>query len=350
MLNNTDIKIPEELECVWTGKNKTTLPIYTPVAEKTKGSFVGSIYEKSSTTSKNPGKQNSRWLGKLGMANPNVHSKNTLSISKMRRGTNRDAVKEKIASDFYYLLACASDLAFDVPKARLAELPIMNPYTEKNELAKFILEEMNHNSGSGKPITHAIHIMSKWVNDYQDLAEAQVCNTQGMIVPYLTHLKETGCLSDTIFVKDKIIPLTGLLELLAAARLLGDVDVLGNGGTNTGFIVQEDLRGTPISAKIVKIDPGFVFTVNEQESLLFATLYPPSNPITRRQLRTLKDIKDIQIGTSTEILVHWSSLTNNQKSRFLKTLQEGINLLKQKTLSFIYFHEMKNLMPMAIIL
>ena len=46
-------EISKEFEQVWKGKKDTTLPVYMPIAEKTKGSFVGSIYEKSPTAPKN---------------------------------------------------------------------------------------------------------------------------------------------------------------------------------------------------------------------------------------------------------------------------------------------------------
>ena len=322
-------EVSKELEQVWQGKKDTTLPVYTPVAAKDKGAFVGSIYEKEKSLAMPERwmKPNSRWLGKLGSTNTALTSNQTLSISKLYRGANRDAVKEKIASDFYYVLASVSDFAFDVPKARLAELPIINLFTEKNVLAEEIVKILNKDRPPEKYITKAVHIMSKWVNGYHDLSEAQVSTPDGKIKYYLDYLKETNCLSDTIFVKGKNISLEGLLELLAASRLLGDVDVLGNGGSNTGFVVQENLRGIPISAKIVKVDPGYAFTVNEQESLLFATLYPPTNPLSKP--RTLKDTKDIQIGTTTDLIVCWSSLTQVQKSRFLKTIKHGINALKQ---------------------
>ena len=260
------------------------------------------------------------------MTNTGLTSEQTLSMSRLHRGADRDAVKEKIASDFYYLLACVNDLAFDVPKARLAELPIINPFTKQNELAQAIIKELNRGHRPEKYVTKAVHMMSKWVTGYQDLSEAQVYTSEGKIKPYLVYFKETNCLSDTIFVKGKNIPLEGLLELLATARLLGDVDVLGNIGSNTGFVVQENLRGVPISAKIIKVDPGYAFTVNEQESLLFATLYPPTNPLNKP--KTLKDTKDIQMGTSTDIIV-WSSLTKEQKSRFLKAMKQGIGTLRQ---------------------
>src|SRR5262249_13720995 len=165
-------EMPKELELVWKGKKDTTLPVYTPVAAKEKGAFVGSIYEKEKlpTMPEKRSKPRSRWLGKLGMSNTALTRDQYQSISRMHRGTNRDAVKEKIASDFYYVLACVSGFAFDVPKARLAELPIINDFTKENSLAQAIIIELNRGRRPEAVVTNAIHILSKWVNGYQDLS------------------------------------------------------------------------------------------------------------------------------------------------------------------------------------
>lgn len=338
-------EVKKELAHVWQGKKDSTLPVYSPVNKKKEGSSPGSVYEKLPTVPQKPSKQKSQWMGKMGMDDADLTSKQSWEISKGHRGTNRSAVKEKIAYDFYYLLACINNKAFDVPKARLAELPINHSYT--SPLASSLVQEINSDRPDKQPIEKMIHIMSKIEDGYQDLHQAQVRTPGGVDKPYFEYFKETKILSDEIVVKEKIIPLEGLLELLAAARLLGDIDVLGNSGSNTGFVVQKDLRGIPISAKIVKIDPGCTFTVKPGESWLFAT--PPVCEFEFDETikpTTLKDAKDIQVGTKIVAMptgsmtwvkqsdvpsvIQWTSFTKEQKSRFLKTMRQSINVLKQK--------------------
>ena len=53
-----------------------------------------------------------------------------------------------------------------MPKCRLAILPVLNKFTEKNILA----QEVAQTTHDGK----SVHIMSKFLEEYQDLSKAFV--------------------------------------------------------------------------------------------------------------------------------------------------------------------------------
>lgn len=315
--------IPVALLTVWKRYGINHNPNFYACEVKDKGSYVGAIYKDQDGT---------RWLGKIGGANDNLPmDKYLTNRSIVRRGANWDATKEKIASDFYYLLARESGQKFIVPETLLANLPIINQFTQNNPLANAILDEINYGRTNKK--MNAIHIMSKWMDGYTDLANAFVRNSDGKILPYFEHFQNTGILLDTIIVGGKEIQLEGLLELLAAARLLGDIDVLGNSGENVGFILIPARQNKSAYAQIVKIDPGYAFTVNAQ-SQLFAALNPSSD----RDCLSLKDIKDIQIGTTSETLVQWSRLSENQKNRFIHAMKKYISTLKDESIINFMFN------------
>ena len=50
-----------------------------------------------------------------------------------------------------------------------------------------------------------------------------------------------------------VVPILGLMEVLAASRLLADTDVLGGGGKNAGFVVERDGDGHPLAVRVVKV-------------------------------------------------------------------------------------------------
>ena len=68
------------------------------------------------------------------------------------------------------------------------------------------------------------------------------------------------------------MPLCGLLELLAASRLLADTDVLGGGLRNAGFVVERDWPAgsvTPsgaaaVAAVVDRLPPPLVVRVVNQ--------------------------------------------------------------------------------------
>lgn len=313
---------------VWKGRYGDEQPVYIPKEKKPDGSFIGTIYEKMPTKPQRQNESGKRWLGKIGTPDEAKASTSYKTISRLRKTADRDAYKEFLAGSLYQALSYLCGGAFQVPKIRLAWLPIKNSFTEDNLDLKMILMAMNEGRSKNEKVTHSVHVMSRWSEDYRDLCSAEVYQkgTKNLI-SYWDVIKQTGEIPDRIVVEGHSIPLHGLPALLASARLLGDVDVLGGGGKNAGFVVVRE-NGLPAAAYVVKVDPGYSFFVTS-ESRLFNTLYPPTNPSEQQTCKKLNDKRDIQIGSNTSIdsVVCWKTLTEVQKNQFLDALQSGMILL-----------------------
>lgn len=322
------------LERVWGGKYQQ-VPIYNPVGPKPAGAYPGAIFEKSHT-SPDPKNSLKHWLGKPGVKEDIGDKKGSALEGRLARRLSRDALREKIAADCYEALCLFSGSAYRLPKHRLAWLPILNPYTETHRITKSILEEARE---EGIELTHTTYIMSKIVPDYQDLSKAQVKTAEGT-QSYLGLLKR-GEVSDTLLVEGKEIPLLGLMELLAASRLLSDIDVLGNNLTNAGFSVVRQ-RGEPRYAYVIKIDPGWAFSFSSDRNRFYHTqTFAAATPYESLH-EGLKDSRDIQTGTGKkeEFVLPWSVLTTKQKERFLMALHMGSQLLNnQEWLDYLFLRE-----------
>lgn len=296
---------------------------FEPKKEKPSGSFVGALYEKIKRVDHQDRVSRHLWLGKLGT--PDV-----LLTSPTYQA--RDALKEKLADDLYYLIALQTQFAFDVPKTRLGNLPILNPFTNKDELAKSIYKILNDGRASDKAVDTSMHVMSRWIEGYQDLNKALVPVDGASPELFPAYFKRTGKISDLILVKGHLIPLRGLLELFAASRLVGDINVLGNGFSNAGFVVTYNQRGNPVFAQVIKIDSSYAFSFRNEENRLIEAMYPSQcseNPFRNWQRPYyLQDFKDIQIATTLDKVVQWQHLTDAQRDRFLHTLQAGMQLLQ----------------------
>jgi TPR repeat protein len=318
------------LDRVWKGKYGKGQPTYTPVAPKKQGAFPGAIYEKAHTTPYNkPGVPPKRWVGKVGSYNPESNL-NSAGNSAQRRSISRDAIKEKIAFDCYTLIADASDAAYLVPKCRLAKLPIINNFTHHHPQAIQMNTAlaMRYPTVDGKPSLH-IHIMSKLVAGYKDLKEAIVFNSQGERRDFMQHFRETGVFATHIFENNELIPLRGLPELLAASRLLGDIDVLGDTGENAGYTLFQSNDGKPY-AQIVKVDPGFAFTFEPIPNRFYANIHAPRTVAEKLQQRPLDNPCDIQFGARAGSAIAWDKLNASQQEDFLRALQAGIDLLQHE--------------------
>lgn len=272
-----------------------------------KGTNPGAIYTHQ---------EGSLWLGKIN--NSICCFQGDEYANNVRKEISEGAAKEKIAFDLYALLSEASGHAFLVPESTLANLPVINPFNN-NTVTRMISRYLKPEPDK---IAHVPHIMSKYCDDYIDLVKAEVRNAQGEIVPYFRHFQNTGQFSDTIMVNDQEIPLTGLFELLAAARVLGDFDVIGR-GHNTGFRLVFDQSGQLLNAEVIKIDAGEAFTV------------PSTSP---EQEFLQNDPKNIQFGLGGWI--PWSCLSADQKIRFMKAMKACISILKDEARINPLFHNL----------
>jgi len=100
----------------------------------------------------------------------------------------------------------------------------LDKFTKTNPLA--IYAEINRNRT--QHVEEAVHIMSEWIEDYQDLSKAMIPSEKGEPLPFMEYIESKKKLPDQIIVDGKIIPLFGLVEVLATSRLLGDIVTSSN--------------------------------------------------------------------------------------------------------------------------
>ncbi len=172
-----------------------------------------------------------------------------------------------------------------------------NRFTDANELARALFERLNRGRPPAERITHGVYVLSRLVEGYRDLAHLDACLREhapaaaaaaaavvggapslppvprpaavaaaaasdaaaAPAVPqqqpcaFMCCLQE-GWVPQSALVEGRVVPILGLMEVLAASRLVADTDVLGGGGTNAGFVVERDASrdGRPIAVRVVK--------------------------------------------------------------------------------------------------
>ena len=197
-----------------------------------------------------------------------------LTTRRRQARTVVSAITELFAADVYAALGRG---AFYVPQHRLAVLPRMNQFTRDNALAIALDEEIRATAPGS---TRGLFILSQWVAEYRDLAELAGClreqapavvvagddlpapknkkaRAAGLGRPFMECLEE-GWVPQSVRLErgGVVVPILGLMEVLAASRLLADTDVLGGGGKNAGFVVErdgDDGRGRPLAVRVVKV-------------------------------------------------------------------------------------------------
>jgi hypothetical protein len=296
-----------QLSIVWGRKQAPNQqPDYQVQSAKIKGDAIGAFFKRCD-------KPRSEWLGKIYRR----CSYSQESASSIRRESSRESVKEKIAADFYDYL---SDGKYIIPKTRLAELPIKNKFTKEHGFTEILLEDIN--KGRQEKINEGVYVMSKYVEDYQDLADLNSCILGDKLLNFEQCL-EQGRLPQYVMIENKKVPLKGVMEILAVSRLLADTDVLGGSAKNSGFLIERNIEGQPIAARAVKVDPGFAFNFEGSENLLFQSYNPQgtSNNLLRQ------DKRHLQYGNLPKPLL-WSDLTDLQRDQFILALEYGLKMLR----------------------
>ena len=172
-----------------------------------------------------------------------------------------------------------------------------------------------------------------------ELSEAKTA-----VLPFMMFLKRYRRPPERIVIKKDRkpleVPLIGMVELLAVGRCLADVDLLGGGGKNAGFVCIKE-QGETV-AKAVKIDPGYAFcftTTNQKDSCENVVINTEKKlGFTRYHL---EDLKDIQTSPSNpDVFIHWRCLTDFQQKSFLETLLHIERYVKSdRVLDFLFFRD-----------
>ena len=145
---------------------------------------------------------------------------------------------------------------------------------------------------------------------------------RGLVLPFMDFINQTGSIPSRVFVDEESMPVRGLMELLAAARLLGDTDCLGGGGKNAGFVIMQDSETKRKEAVVVKIDTGFSFNFGGEENKLVRSLSKLEGPLSVFSSNNrLNDTRDIQIGNNSGI-IQWKSMSKEHQECYIKTIRD----------------------------
>ena len=309
-----------------------TLPLYLgdagspnpfhPVEKKTLGCAIGTIYSYSE------GRQISHWIGKVGEATGLLRDDPNSIRTRTRKDLNLNAIQEKVACDSYTLLG--KDF-YETPRTCLSKQPVLDEFT----LDHFIAQEFARSE-----ISETLRIMSRFVETYQDFTHAFTLH-QGERVDLIEFLRREHRPPEEIYTPEgKLVPLTGLIELLAVGRILGDTDVLGGGGGNAGFVWVRNNSNAIIHARAVKIDPGYAFQIIYKEGEI--TVNHVYNILKKRGTSPhFQDLRNIQVANNeTSITVIWDKLTTNQKQQFTHVVQSSLKTLAtREDILFLFYRE-----------
>lgn len=331
------INFPRTL-LIYTDK-KGRIPEYVPCAKKTGGCAVGTIYRKTVQSEEQALVQSeekgSLWIGKIGQPGDALKDEKLTYRTRIKRETDIDAMREKIASDGYELIG---NTAFHVPRTALSELMVVNDFMQ-NQIPFSMFDIINNPA-----FTTTLRIMSRFVDGYMNFQQAKTRDSDGKIISFVEFLQiKHRPPTHLVTPEGEEVPLFGVIEMIAAGRILGDTDVLGGRCDNGGFVwVKEEEK--IVRAETFKIDPGCAFNFFHDEMDSDAS----SNWIinTHKQLgngRMLKSLKDLQVAQNYyAVTVFWDELLPEQKEIFLSILSYAILYLEEeKNLEFLFLRDGK---------
>lgn len=255
---------------VWNGRHTGAPVVWTAVAAKETGSAIGAIYEKNHTRSINSAAPKKRWMGKYGLG-------------------ETASVKELLACHAFSMLARGS---FVVPKTRLAMLPLQNEFNKNHgtvealiaahgaskrfphimsklvQVSVQLFNKMGQNPSLVAEFTfHRAYVVLVW-QGYHDFADVLVVDPDGKHCSLKDCFAAHRAVPSHVYYKqqEREVPLHGLVQILACATLLADVDVIGPSFTNAGIVWNMSSTGEVVGATAVKVDPGCAFSF---ESIAF---------------------------------------------------------------------------------
>ncbi len=306
-------------------------------ASKNAGDAPGAIYTK----------KGKRWLAKIGYHFEESKSHNLASSQSIPENslTNRAAMlncaMEKIATDFYYILAQG---AFLTATTRLINKKFVNEHTKNNGLVRDLMDRINEPRAISKQISEGLHLFCKFIDDYLPINEdIKACynNKQFSFMEFIIEFRRPP---EYLSINGNIMRLVGLMEILAISRLVHDTDTLGEEFGNLGIKIIKDNSGELV-AKAVKIDPGSSFCQDEWNLFLNSINSDKINATKGEDELNfkfiLRDLRDIQYSNNRSRF-EWKHLTDIQKKEFLTALGLGINILRNTIiLDFLIYREGK---------
>jgi hypothetical protein len=312
---------------IWTGKypQKNVRPEYRAVGKKIGGSAVGFIAEEVHAN------KVKRYLAKSGVPKNEHQVSESLSTRKARHYRSYLCViTELVAAQLYTLIGFK---AFYVPKHRLSMMNVINEHTQHIPLAISLMGEINQGRAAEDQITQGLHLISRWIDGYKDLSALHACylDPDDQESKEFQACVEAGQVPDYASIDGHRIPILGLMEVLAASRLLGDTDVLGGGSKNAGFVVESQ-EGSPVAVRVVKIDAGASFNFDAEDNQFTQSFNA------RFRGRKLNDKKDLQFGNLQSKVIQWRKLLDDQKQRFLQALRQGYEALQNEHLLDFMIH------------
>lgn len=284
-------------------------------AKKEKGCAAGAKFKRE--------KDGSEFLGKLG--DMPEYKEIAFSQSKESQGVTCEVGKEALATLMYLIFGMITQ-SFRTPKFLLVMLQVRNEYTWDDRRVQQLMDAINFNRArqGEKERTHVVWFLSQMVHGYKDLADAKVRD-----VSFGDYIATHSAPPEQINGRNGgLVPLVGLLEVLAFAQVIGDTDVLGGSFANTGFAYEQDANGKEI-ARIVKIDAGASFNFEQPLSAFDLKKFWERDPEGCRAFRLppdrLRDVRDVQYGNQSVHNLEWVKLSKEQKSK----IQECIVLAQE---------------------
>ena len=256
-------------------QGKKGLITFEPLREKgpDMGTALGTIFKKANHTEPTP----KEWMGKVGDLNGFLRNDPASARTVTQREINLSVVQEKIAADFYKELGRGM---FDVPKTRLARLPVSDRFTQGHGLA-------NEWMIGARGVIETLRVMSRFVDGYKDFTQART-REAGRNYSFMEYIR--GAPPPPRFFTHRrgelLVPLNGFIGLFQRAESLPDIDSVGGDGGNAGFVWLRDESGVITAAQTVKIDPGFAFQFDKPGNWAFNTRQ-------NNKGRKLDDIRDI---------------------------------------------------------
>ena len=298
--------------------NKGGVTAFEPYRQKSAGTALGSIFKKAADTSAHP----KMWMGKVGEPSGLLRNDRFSIRTTTRKEINISVTQEKIAADVYEELSWGM---FDMARTRLSNLPVVDCFTRGHLLADEWVR---------RGINDTLRVMSRFIEGYQDFTQART-REGGRDYSFMGYIQEYHRPPDFLLTEEgTLVPLKGLVDLLAVGRIVADTDMIGGNGGNAGFKWIYD-NGIIVGAQTAKIDPACAFQFDTVVNWL-------SNTFQRRSGPQLNDVRDIQIATMHQgVTIKWESMTAEQKDAFLSALQNCGRYLLEEVLSFLFYREGK---------